>query len=100
MTLDLNIYVMDIDNLPVLNSRIYAWDALVYKSENKLKQQLWLLLDGEHYNAISNIRGFLAVNCFVIHVYNVLNIKISLIITNVPIIEKLERNNLKDLLNM
>jgi len=62
--LDCNIFIMDIDNIPILNSKINVWHALMYKAENRNKEQFWLLYGGNHYDAITNIKGFLAVDYF------------------------------------
>ena len=59
--LNINIYVIDIDNLPGLGAAIELWDCLTYKSMDRGTTRHWLLMDGDHYNVITNITGFLAV---------------------------------------
>ena len=55
---------MDINNIPILSSKINVWNALMYKTENRHKEQFWLLYGDNHYDAITNIKGFLAVDYF------------------------------------
>ncbi len=56
-----NIYLIDLDNLPILGSAINLWDCLSYKSMDRGTARHWLLMDGKHYHVINNITGFLAV---------------------------------------
>jgi hypothetical protein len=63
--LKLNIYVLDIENLPMLNTTLNIYDSMIYKSKYEANfKQCWLLMDGDHYNVINNIKGFLAVDYF------------------------------------
>ena len=55
---------MDIDNIPILKSKIDVWNVLMYKSPDKQKEKYWLLFDKNHYHAITNIKGFLAAKHF------------------------------------
>lgn len=50
-----NIYVLDVENLPMLRTTLNIYDVLVYKSEyNADLPQCWLMLDDNHYNVINN----------------------------------------------
>lgn len=62
--LDCNIYIIDMDNIPILGSKIDVWNMLMYKAENRGKEHYWLLFDNSHYHAITNIKGFLSVEYF------------------------------------
>jgi len=64
--LDCNIYVIDLNNIPFLDSNINIWNNLMYKSENKNKNQYYFLYDNieEHYDCIINIKGFLATDYY------------------------------------
>ena len=60
-----NIYILDIDNLPMLNTTANIYDSVMYKSTYNIDyKQCWLLLDNSHYNSIVNIKSFLACRCF------------------------------------
>ena len=59
-----NIFVIDMENIPILNSKIDVWNVLMYKSVDRQKEKYWLLYDNNHYHAITNIKGFLAVKYF------------------------------------
>ena len=63
-TLNCNIYILDLNNIPVLGCKIDVWNILMYKTDSKNAEQYWLLFDENHYHAITNIEGFLAVNHF------------------------------------
>ena len=56
--------IMDIANIPILQSIIDVWNVLMYKSADRHKEKYWLLFDNGHYHAITNIKGFLAVDYF------------------------------------
>ena len=63
--LNCNIYVLDLNNIPVLGSKIDVWNMLMYKSPRReISSQYWLLFDEDHYHSITNIRGFLAADHF------------------------------------
>ena len=51
--LNINIYVIDLDNLPVLGAAINLWDCLTYKSMDRGTERHWLLMDGNHYHVIN-----------------------------------------------
>ena len=55
--LDCNVYVLNIDNIPILGSTIKLWNCLIYKSENKNKEHYFLLYDevNKHYDCITDI---------------------------------------------
>ena len=54
-----NIYVFDINNLPVLNTTPNIYNSLMYKSGyNPENKQCHLLFDNDHYHCITNINGF------------------------------------------
>jgi hypothetical protein len=62
-----NIYVLDIDNLPILGATmsLYTSDSLLYKSKYvENYTQCWMLHDENHYNVITNIKGFLKQDYF------------------------------------
>jgi hypothetical protein len=63
---DCNIYVVDLNELPILGSSIKLWNCLMYKTENKNKNHYFLLYDDnlKHYDAITDIKAFLACRCF------------------------------------
>ena len=42
--LDCNIYVLDIDNIPILGSTIKVWNCLMYKTENKNKEHYFFII--------------------------------------------------------
>ena len=63
-TFTCNIYGLDLNNIPVLGSKIDVWNILMYKSDNRNTEQYWLLFDENHYHTRNNIRGFLAVKHF------------------------------------
>ena len=58
----LNIYVLDVNNLPLLNTTIHLATALLYKSEySEDNIQCWLLYNNGHFDVITKIEAFLAV---------------------------------------
>ena len=59
-----NVYMIDMDNIPILVSKIDVYNALMYKSEARRQEHYWLLFDNNHYHAITNIKGFLSVEYF------------------------------------
>ena len=63
--LDARILILDMEKVPMLNSTIGIYETLMYKNDEiKSKQQFWLLHDDDHYHAINNIKGFLAIEYF------------------------------------
>ena len=62
--LNINIYVMSIENIPILGSAINIWNALEYRSEDRHTQKHWLLLDNNHYHVINDIKPFRGVKQF------------------------------------
>jgi hypothetical protein len=63
---DCNIYVVNLNDIPILGSTIKLWNCLMYKSENRNNNHYFLLYDDnlKHYDVINNIRGFLACTNF------------------------------------
>jgi len=60
-----SIMILDIDNIPILNTTSKIYNSLMYKNSYvKSSTQYWLLHDSDHYHSINNIRGFLAVDYF------------------------------------
>eukprot|EP00973_Karenia_brevis_P073683 10240597-Karenia_brevis.AAC.1 len=63
--LQCNIIVLDMENIPVLNTTSNIYNTLMYKNNDiKGSSQYWLLHDSDHYHSINNIKGFLAVDYF------------------------------------
>ena len=62
--LNINIYIIDMDNIPMLGCSINLWDTLMYKSADRGTHKYWLLYDDNHYNVINNIAAFCAVEGF------------------------------------
>jgi len=63
--LEARILVMDMSKVPMLKSSIGLYQTLIYKNDEvKYEQQFWLLHDEDHYHAINNIKGFLAIDYF------------------------------------
>ncbi len=63
--IDANILILNMENIPMLNSQIGIYQTLMYKNDEvKSKQQFWLLHDSDHYHSINNIRKFLAIDHF------------------------------------
>jgi hypothetical protein len=64
--LDINIYVISLSNIPILGSSINIWDILLYKSDDRGKEKYFLLYDdiAEHFDAITNIKAFMACDHF------------------------------------
>ena len=61
----INLYALDINNLPILNATINLANSLLYKQEyNKEYLQCWLLYNNEHFDVITNIEAFLCVRHF------------------------------------
>ena len=59
--LNVSINILDLDNLPLLNTTGYIHESMVYKSAyDKGKLTCWLLFGSDHYDPITNIKGFLA----------------------------------------
>lgn len=54
---DCNIYIIDLNNVPILGATIKLWDCLLYKSKNRHKQHYFLLYDevAQHYDVITDI---------------------------------------------
>ena len=60
-----NIYVLDIDKIPILGRTQNMYDMLLYKSEYiEDQQQYYLLFNDSHYDTITNIKGFLAIEYY------------------------------------
>ena len=60
-----NLYLLNADSLPVLNRTVQLFHSLMYKSQFVFGYtQCWLLLNGEHYDVITNPKGFLACKYF------------------------------------
>ena len=60
-----NIYVLDANNLPILNTTTNILTSLMYKSKyNEKYKQCWLLFDDDHYHCITNTKGLLATKFF------------------------------------
>jgi hypothetical protein len=56
-----NIYVFDIENLPILNSTSNIYHSLMYKSQYVVgNKQCYLLFDNNHFHCITNPKAFLA----------------------------------------
>ena len=73
--LNINIYIIDMENIPVLGSAINIWDVLMYRNEDKHTEKHWLLYDDNHYHVINNITAFCGVRqfcdkCFKCFVHN------------------------------
>ena len=63
--IDANILILNMENIPMLNSQIGIYQTLMYKNDEiKSKQQFWLLHDSDHYHSINNIKKFLAIDHF------------------------------------
>ncbi len=63
--LKINISVLDIENLPVLNTTTNIYNSLMYKNTTKIfNTRYWLLFDNDHYHSITNIKGFMAAKYF------------------------------------
>jgi hypothetical protein len=62
--LNINIYILDMANIPMLGSSINLWDTFMYKSIDRCTQKYWLLYDDNHYDVINNITAFCAVDGF------------------------------------
>ena len=62
------IMIFDMENIPILNTTPNIYNTLMHKNTNvKSNKQCWLLHDTDHYHAINNITGFLAVKYFCPH---------------------------------
>ena len=84
--LDCNIYIVDMDNIPILGSKIDVWNVLMYKTDDRKKEKYWVLFYNGHYHAITNIKGFFSCKLiFVILVWNALSIRQPVIIMIVTI---------------
>ena len=60
-----NIYVIDIDNLPMMATTLTIYESLLYKARyTENYTQCWLLFDNNHYNVITNPKGFLCIDYF------------------------------------
>ena len=42
--LDINIYVIDLSNIPILGSSINIWDILLYKSDDRGKEKYFFII--------------------------------------------------------
>ena len=63
--LNVNIMVVDIEQIPVLNTTSRIYNSLMYKNSSiKSPTKYWLLHDADHYHSINNIERFLAVDYF------------------------------------
>ena len=63
-----NIMILDIESIPILHTTSNIYNTLMYKNSHvKSCNQYWLLHDTDHYHAINNIKGFLAVEYFCHH---------------------------------
>ena len=63
--LNCNLYLLNVDNLPILNTTATLFQSLLYKSEyNENYKQCWLLLNDNHYDVITKTTGFLACSHF------------------------------------
>ena len=64
--LDINIYVINLSNIPILGSSINIWDVLIYKSDDRGREKYFLLYDdiAEHFDAITNIKACMACDHF------------------------------------
>jgi Pyruvate/2-oxoacid:ferredoxin oxidoreductase delta subunit len=58
-TYDCNIYILNLNQIPMLGSNINLWNCLLYKTNNRHKKQYFLLYDdvNQHYDCITNIKG-------------------------------------------
>ena len=63
---NININVIDKYNVPMLGCNVNIFNCLMYKSENRHTKHYFLRYDSinEHYDAISDIKKFLAVRVF------------------------------------
>ena len=53
--------ILDLDKLPLLNTTGYIHESMIYKSAYaKGKLTCWLLFGSDHYDPITNTKGFLA----------------------------------------
>lgn len=60
-----NIMILDMENIPILKTTSNIYNTLMYKNSHvKSCNQYWLLHDTDHYHAINNIKGFLAIDYF------------------------------------
>ena len=63
--LNCNLYLLNADALPVLNTTVTLFHSLMYKSEFQFNvPQCWLLFHDEHYDVITKPKGFLACKYF------------------------------------
>ena len=63
--LNVSINILDLANLPLLNTTGYIHESMIYKSAYaKGKLTCWLLFGSDHYDPIANIKGFLADSYF------------------------------------
>ena len=59
--LNISINILDLNNLPLLNTTGYTHESMIYKSSyDKSKLTCWLLFGNIPYGAITSIKGFLA----------------------------------------
>ena len=59
--LNVSINILDLDNLPLLNTTGYIHESMVYKAAyDKGKLTCWLLFGSDRYDPITNIKAFLA----------------------------------------
>jgi hypothetical protein len=63
---DCNIYVLNLNDIPILGANINLMNCLMYKSENRNNNHYFLLYDdtNRHYDCITDIKAFLACRCF------------------------------------
>ena len=59
--LKINVYVINLNDVPQLGSAINLWDCLMYKSPDQNTEKHWLLFDVNHYDVITKISAFMAV---------------------------------------
>ena len=68
--LNANVYVVGMDQIPLLGDTCNIYNTLLYKSEKKgATQQFWFLYDEHddgsgHFHAITDIKGFMGVRYF------------------------------------
>jgi hypothetical protein len=67
--LQININIMDIEEMPTTRCCGSILNSLKYYNHEKVyEHKYWLLFDNEHFNCITNIKGLLSIDFFVINV--------------------------------
>ena len=57
--IDANILILDMEQIPVLQTTSSIYNSLMYKNDDvKSNQLFWLLHDNNHYHSINNIKSF------------------------------------------